>query len=135
MTTLALIDTAIEHLRGHVPGLMAVYLFGSAASGGQHAGSDIDLAVLGASPLDPVARFELAGNLAALLRRDVDLVDLLAASTVLRAQIVVHGRLVYEGDATRRMAFEMRVLSAYALLNEERAGILEDARQRGRIHD
>jgi len=127
------LDAALARLRETVPDLVAVYLFGSAA-GAMTAESDVDLAVLAARPLDSVARFDLQEGLALELRRDVDLVDLCAASTVMRAQVVSTGRVVLDLDPTARAFFEAHTLSAYALLNEERAGILEDIAARGRVH-
>jgi predicted nucleotidyltransferase len=102
----------------------AVYLFGSAATGRGHPGSDIDLAILPDNPCDPVAVFETANRLAAKLGRDVDLVDLSRASTVMRKEVVGTGVLVHESKPQRRMQFEMLALSDYARLNEERAPVL-----------
>lgn len=117
-----------------VPDAAAVYAFGSAARGEATAESDLDLAVLAPAPLDALARFDLQERLAGLAGRDVDLVDLLAASTVMQAQIVATGTVVAERDRSARLAFEMRALSAYAMLNEERAGLLADIAARGRVH-
>jgi hypothetical protein len=64
----------------------------------------------------------------------VDLVDLGAASTVMRAQVIGSGCVVADVDPVARQHFEVQALSAYALLNEERAGILADIRQRGRVY-
>lgn len=66
--------------------------------------------------------------------RDVDFVDLRAASTVMRMQIVSTGTVLFESDRAVRQAFEVHTYSAYALLNEERAGILEDIHERGRVY-
>jgi uncharacterized protein len=128
------LDPALALLREAFPDLAAVYLFGSTAGEATTPESDVDLAVLAARPLDPVARFDLQERLALALGRDVDLVDLRAASTVMQAQVVAHGRAVLDLDPRERAAFEMVTLSAYALLNEERAGILADIQARGRVH-
>ena len=54
----------IEHLRKSVPGLIALYRFGSQAKGTVRPDSDIDLAVLAHNPIPPMHRFELAQELA-----------------------------------------------------------------------
>jgi predicted nucleotidyltransferase len=117
-----------------LPDVVAVYLFGSYADGTSTPHSDVDLAVLGARPLRGetlgVAREMLADG----LRRDVDLVDLRRASTVLRAQVVSTARLLLDLDPSTREQFETWVYSAYARLNEERREILERIRREGRIH-
>lgn len=125
-----LLDTLADAL----PGVEAVYAFGSAAHGEATPESDLDLAVLTDQPLDPVVRFDLQERLAARAGRDVDLVDLRAASTVMQAQVVSTGRVVLDRDPAARAHFETVVYAAYALLNEERAGILADIAARGRVH-
>jgi predicted nucleotidyltransferase len=128
-------DTEIAaYLRNAVPGLVAVYRFGSQAAGQADAHSDIDLAFLGAAPVDPVARYDLQERLASRLHRDVDLVDLHRASTVMRMQVVSTGSPIAVFDAAAREEFEDRAYSAYARLNEERREILEQVRREGRVY-
>lgn len=105
--------------------LLALYLFGSTVTGGQHAASDLDIAFLSSRPVPTRQTFDAASDLAALAGRDVDLVDLARASTVLRAQVVGTGRLIYESDPCRVGEFEMYAISDYARLNEERREVLE----------
>jgi len=62
---------------------LAVYLFGNRANGQDGPDSDLDLAVLVEGKLSPVALWEQAQSLAVVLRCDVDLIDLRAASTVI----------------------------------------------------
>ena len=124
----------LRPLLDRVADVVAVYAFGSRAEGTAHAGSDLDLAVLAARPLDAVDRFEAQEALAAALGLDVDLVDLRSASTVMRAEVLRTGRVLHDAGPVARAFWETAALSAYALLNEERRGILEDVRRRGRVH-
>lgn len=124
----------VELIRAAVPQVIAVYRFGSSVHGSIHAESDLDVALLPSVPLDAQVRWDLAQELSIALRCDVDLVDLLAASTVMRMQVVSRGQLLFESDTAARQAFEMQTYSAYALLNEERAAILDDIRERGRVY-
>jgi predicted nucleotidyltransferase len=128
------LEPAVAQILAAVPDAVAIYLFGSAVRGDQNAASDIDLAVLAPRPLDPVERFDLQERSAAALHKSVDLVDLRAASAVMRVQVLEHGRVLYERSAPQREEFEALALSAYARLNEERRGILEDIRRSGRVH-
>lgn len=121
-------------LLGSIPDLVAVYQFGSTVEGSEHPESDLDLAILAPRPLDNVDRWTVQEEIATQLRRDVDLVDLRAASTVMQMQVLSQGTVQEEWDRTARQEFEMQVYSAYALLNEERAAILEDVQVRGRIY-
>ena len=117
-----------------LPGLIAVYRFGSTAGGRTHAGSDVDIAFLPAAPVEPVARFELQERLAARMGCDVDLVDLRHASTVMRMQVISTGGLLAAFDPAAQGAFEDYTYSAYARLNEERREILEQICREGRVH-
>lgn len=117
-----------------VPGCQAIYRFGTWGTADERSDSDIDLAVLPPLPLNPVRRWELAQELASLAGRDVDLVDLRQASTVLRLQVVAHGERLHCADDDSVARFEDAVFSSYARLNEERRHILEDVRQRGSVY-
>jgi predicted nucleotidyltransferase len=112
-------------LRAGLPGVIAVYRFGSTVDGTVRPDSDIDLAVLPATPLDPVKRFDVQEQLAAAVHRSIDVIDLGRASTVMASRIVTTGTLIFDGDPLARGRFEDFVYSSYARLNEERRGILE----------
>jgi len=127
-------ERVVDKLRTAVPHLTAVYRFGSTARGESRADSDVDVAFLAAERLDPLRRFELQEAIACLLGRDVDLVDLRAASTVMRMQILSTGTVLATFDRFNRESFEMYVYSDYARLNEERAPILVRVRDEGTVY-
>jgi len=126
-------ESTIDLIRKAVPETAAIYLFGSRARGDDNDASDVDLAFLARNPLDAVSRFDLKECIAGILHTSVDLVDLRAASSVMRVQVLEHGVLLYERDPTEVAHFEAGALSAYARLNEERRGILEDIRRSGHV--
>lgn len=115
-------------------GAYLVILFGSYAKGQARAESDFDIAYLGAKELDSYEIFMLAQEMAALTGRDVDLLNLRTASTVMKAQIVSSGKVIYCSDEMRRVEFFMRALKEYALLNEERAVVLRQIERQGSIY-
>ena len=106
-----------------IPNIRLIYLFGSQADGTSTAQSDIDIAVLLDKKIDPVARYDLEQTLILELGQEVDLVDLLSASTVLQNQVVMRGTLIY-GSRSEQTSFEMQVMSMYQHLNEERSEIV-----------
>lgn len=126
--------TIVDLLRSGIDDVIAVYRFGSTVDGVTHAASDTDVAVLARAPIPPAARFDVQETLAGRLGRDVDLVDLAAASPVMAIQIVARGRLLYDGDSAARGRFEDLTFSAYARLNEERKGILERIAAEGSVY-
>ena len=129
-----MIKILVDQLLQKIPDCRAIYSFGSWGTDNQRNDSDIDIAILPEKPLDQVVRWELAQSLAGLAGRDVDLVDLLKVSTVLRMQIVAHGELLYASNPSDVDRFADSVFSSYARLNEERHWILSDVFQRGNVY-
>ncbi len=117
-----------------MPGLLVVYRFGSQAQGTARPESDVDLAVLAQNQLEPTRLVGLKQDLAIILNREVDLIDLRAASTVMQMQVLSTGECLFSGDDRARELFEMIVFSSCARLNEERSGILDDVRTRGSVY-
>lgn len=130
----SLMDKLVNALCEALPDCRAIYCFGSWGTPDQKPGSDIDLAVLPDAPLEPVRCWELAQLLASLADRDVDVVDLMCASTVMRMQVVSGGNRLYCADFYEVELFEDTAFSSYARLNEERREILDDVRQRGSVY-
>ncbi|REG81005.1 type VII toxin-antitoxin system MntA family adenylyltransferase antitoxin [Marinomonas pollencensis] len=118
-------ENLTQAIKQLMPTVRLVYLFGSQADGSAAPSSDIDIAVLLKKKLDPVARFDLEQTLAIKLDKDVDLVDLLTASTVLQNQVIMNGELLF-GSESEQAKFEMQIMSMYQHLNEERADILQE---------
>lgn len=126
----------VAHLRLRLPGLMAVYAFGSRVNqAGQHANadSDLDLAVLVPGYANPVALFDLSGTLADLAGCAVDLLDLRAASTVMQNQILIDGVRLWAQDA-RAGLFEAAMLTEKLHLDEARQGLIQAVMERGAVH-
>ena len=126
-------DVLLAALQARFPGLLALYLYGSAARGEDGPHSDVDLAVLLPGKADPVALWEAGNELALRLARDVDLVDLRAASTVMQYQIITTGQRLWTRDA-QALQYESFILSAKTALDEARAGLLADITSTGRVY-
>lgn len=112
-----------------------IIVFGSFARGRARKESDVDVGFLSEKKFDPYEVFMVAQGLADRLGREVDLVDLAAASTVLQAQAVGTGKVIYCSDEIKRKLFAMTVLKKYARLNEERQRIMENVKKRGAVYD
>lgn len=124
----------IKILRDGIPDLQAVYLFGTWGTGDERPDSDMDLAVLSPRRLEIPHRWDLSQRLSIAAGRDVDLVDLRSASTVLSMQIVSTGERIFCKDIVNAERFEDYTFSAYARLNFERREILKDVRERGSVY-
>jgi predicted nucleotidyltransferase len=127
-------QVAVAAIRLAVPELVAVYRFGSSVSGERSPGSDVDLAVLATTPIDPMLRFDLQEQLASALHQSVDLVDLRAASPVMAIQVIGKGRVLLDNDASARGRFEDLTYGFYTRLNEERRGILQRVAAEGTVY-
>ncbi|WP_153731025.1 type VII toxin-antitoxin system MntA family adenylyltransferase antitoxin [Sporosarcina obsidiansis] len=110
-------------------------LFGSFAKGTEHGESDVDLAYLAEGSLSAYDRFMLAQRIASALGKDVDLIDIRQATTVFVAQIFSEGTVIYCRDENTLAKERIKAFSMYAALNEQRAEILQDIKERGFIHD
>ena len=77
----------------------------------------------------------LAQELDALLKREVNLVNIAETSTVFQAQIYTTGTVIYSEDDTLRMNEQMKALKMYAKLNEERKGVLRKVDESGSIYE
>lgn len=128
------IDFLVHTLLTKVPDLQTIYLFGSIQTPYANSQSDIDVAFLAKTLIKPVMRWQLAQDLAFHFRRDVDLIDLKEASTVLRFEVVAHGKRIYCANQKECDLYETMVYSAYVRFNDERRSILEDISKRGQIH-
>ncbi len=126
-------ERIVETLRARLPGLLAIYAFGSRIAGTEGPGSDLDLAVLVEGYADPWELFDLAGVLADLAGVPVDLLDLSAASTVMQYQVLTRGQCWWARDLRARL-FEAAVLSEKTALDEARAGLLADIERRGTVY-
>jgi predicted nucleotidyltransferase len=111
-----------------------IMLFGSAARGKMHADSDVDIAFLSDMVCDEAQLYFIAQELAIELDRDIHLINLNIVSTVLQAQVISTGEIIYEQDKLRRQEFFVLVMKKYARLNEERAPILDRIKERGSIY-
>jgi predicted nucleotidyltransferase len=123
----------IQTLQARVPNLLAIYAFGSRISGTAGPDSDLDLAVLVAGYAEPLALFDLAGDLADIAGCAVDLLDLRAASTVMQYQILTTGQRWWTRDSQAAL-YEAAVLSEKTALDTARAGLLADIQQRGTVY-
>jgi predicted nucleotidyltransferase len=115
--------------------VVAIYLHGSWASQYEREDSDLDLAVLANRPLELNERARLQQGIASKLKLDleIDLADLYSANTVFAAIVITSGERVYSAGMAAD-TFEVKTLSAYARLNEERHEILQGIVQRGTVY-
>ena len=123
----------LDMLHARVPNLLAVYAFGSRIQGTAQTRSDLDLAVLVAGYAEPLALWELSGDLADLAGCQVDLLDLRAASTVMQHQILTTGERWWAGGGQAAL-YEAAILSEKTELDTARAGLLGDIRKRGSVY-
>jgi predicted nucleotidyltransferase len=120
-------------IRTRFPLTLAIHAFGSQVQGNANAKSDLDLAVLVAGYADPLALWDVSGQLADVAGCQVDLLDLRAASTVMQYQVITTGRRLWSAGLQADL-FECFVLSEKTALDEARAPLLADIAATGRIY-
>lgn len=126
-------ESIVATLQAGIPGLTAVYVFGSRAHGVARVDSDLDLAISAEQTVDAASLWMHGQALAAQLGCDVDLVDLRAVSTVLQYQIITGGRLLWACDA-RAALYESFILSEKIALDAARAGLIGDIAREGKVY-
>ena len=94
-----------------IPGVVAVYVFGSVARAQERPDSDVDVAVLFTTA--PPATFDsqpydIEAELERRLRRPVEIVVLNRAPVDLRIRVQRDGRVVVDRDRAARIAYEVR---------------------------
>ncbi len=130
-----MLDSAIlSGMERLIPGLAAVYVFGSVARGDLRPSSDIDLAIV--APTSPRPKDLNAAREAVelILGRDVDLLDLAEAPLPLARQVLLEGRRIHAPHAATADFLEVRILREYEDLKRRRAGIEADAYARGAVY-
>ncbi len=127
----------IRTVLAHYPDVQAIYLFGSYGTEDEWPDSDVDIALLLSPQEAKVSKYlamsELCFELGALLKKEVDLINLRRVPTVLQKEIISADRRIYHADEYAVGEFEMLTLSYYQQLNEERAEIVADALATGRF--
>lgn len=129
------LEGVVALILDRVPQVQGIYLFGSFATGNAHLESDLDLALLlpPALVLQSSLVVALSQDMSELAGRDIDLILLREANTVLQNEIVTNGRVLLARDERAVAEFEMLSLSLWQKLNEERAEILSDIARTGSV--
>ena len=123
----------IQRLKSQLPNVLGIYAFGSRIRGDARPYSDLDLAVLVAGYADPLQLFQLSAELADIAGCEVDLLDLRAASTVMQHQVITTGERWWASDSQAAL-YETAILSEKITLDNARAGLLADIKQRGSVY-
>lgn len=108
-----------------------IYLFGSAARGELRDESDIDIAVIG--NFDFNTKLDYILELQDLLEKEIDFVNLEKVDTVFQAEIVSTGKCIYYKNENYKQELEMKILSKYLKLEEDREIILKSIYERGSV--
>lgn len=114
--------------------LQAVYVYGSYATGHFSEESDLDLAIKVEGKLDNLSRWKVQQELAVLIGRDTDLLDLGRTSIVMQFEVISKGRQLYCADRDAVSCYEMLVYSQYLDFNLIRKPIIKAIQDRGTIY-
>lgn len=125
--------TVVAALRHAFPNVLAIYAFGSRIQGTAREDSDLDLAILVAGYAEPLQLWEQAHQLTEMLGCAVDLLDLRAASTVMQYQVLMQGRRLWASEPAAGL-FECFALSEKTRLDADRAGLIADIENNGRVY-
>ena len=121
--------TMEENIRDVLSGdrrIEAIYLHGSAVHGRLRDDSDIDIGLLtrGGAELDTESRITYSMELEQRLGREIDLGIVSSRNLVYTAEVLMHGRRIYERDRDRVELAETTLLGMWVRFNEERQEVL-----------
>lgn len=108
-----------------------VYLFGSAAREELRKDSDIDIAIVGS--YDFMELLSIKSDLEDLFKVSVDLIDFEKVDTFFQGEIVSTGIPIYSKDDLFLENLEMKVLSMYLTLEEDREVVFKEILKRGSV--
>jgi predicted nucleotidyltransferase len=129
-----LVTRAKDAILAALPDVVAIYVFGSAATGDFAEDSDLDLAVLGPRPYDGRRLYDVARSLEAALDVDVDLVDLITAPTLLKFEVIARGRSIHCANRDVALEFEGRSLAEHGRFIEDFAPLFDQIRETGQAY-
>ncbi len=120
----------ITHILGDQPGIAAVYLLGSAATGMLRDDSDIDIALL---PVDEQAislqsRLEIAALLETRLNRTIDIGVITSKNLIYAGEAILNGRRIVTVQKDYTEAMETRLLGCYLTFRQDRKEVEESYR-------
>jgi uncharacterized protein len=130
----AIAEGAVPVLREALPGLLAVYLYGSFARGDAFPDSDIDLGYYLRDPRcapDLREHLHIVSRLSEALRREAELVNLHRAGLALRRDVLAQGIVLFSADPEALLDLEARTLTEYGEHRERIRAILEDVAATG----
>ncbi len=93
--------------------IVAIYIFGSRATGKHRNGSDIDIAIMIHGTVGGMERVRLETSLSNLLKRDTDVIIFNQATPLLQHQILKYGCVVFEKDPRERIKQEVMARREY----------------------
>lgn len=113
-----------------LPQATAAWLFGSASSGHWQLDSDIDLAVAVRPALDATMRHRAALEIGDRLGHDVDLLDFHAEHTLMQAQVLATGRLLFAQEPAQLLAYVGHTMTEYQHMQDWRQPMVTDMARR-----
>lgn len=116
----------ITRIQKAVPGVKAIYLFGSQATGTARPDSDYDVAVLATESLEGnKAFFKLQLELAGMTDNGVNVVDLHVLPVVLQFEVLCARKRLFCADRDFCVLFEAGIISDYQRFALERQIVLD----------
>lgn len=125
-------DQVLQVLSTYITPILVVG-FGSFWNGTPRSDSDIDIAVYASDIILPLEKVKIAQELSHVLNRDVDLIDLRQANTILKEHIIRTGIYLWEKSPSARAEFESTALLESFAFKTEREEIIEHLKEEGSL--
>ena len=120
------IQKAVIFFRESLPGLQAVYGFGSRFDGSARPDSDWDFAFLAEKPLSENLIFEISVKSAEKIDTDkLDFIDIRRATPFFRFQIILTGRRIYCPESFPADLYECSAMTQYQFFHQQTENIAQ----------
>lgn len=109
----------------------SLYIFGSFVKKELREDSDIDIAVIGTFNFKK--RIEYIYDLEKILNAKIDLIDFNKVDLLFQIEIITNGKCLFCKDRYEKEKLEMKILSKYLTLEEDRKVVIESIYKRGTV--
>lgn len=127
-----MIDKIIEIIKSNVE-VEVIYVFGSYGTERYNSESDIDIAFSGKSEISKEIMKKIWYELVDKLEHEIDLVDINNCGLIIKKEIILKGRLIFEREKGLSEKMKYRIYSLYGQYLEDVSIVKDKIKERGRI--
>ncbi len=127
-----MVNKIIEIIKSNVD-VELIYIFGSYGTERYNSESDIDIAFSGKREISKEIMKKIWYELVDKLGHEIDLVDINNCGLIIKKEIILKGRLIFEREKGLSEKMKYRIYSLYGQYLEDVSVVKDKIKERGRI--